>query len=64
MWESINREICESAVVGKMCEPRLKSQRMEGRDRDAGWDCSSGISKSDSVAIAPLESREMVMLAV
>lgn len=24
------------AVVGKMCEPREKSQRMEGRERDAG----------------------------
>jgi len=26
------------AAVGKMWEPREKSQRMEGRERDAGWD--------------------------
>ena len=48
---------------GKMCEPLLKSQRMEGRERDAGWDFSSGISKRDSAAMPPPARREMVMLA-
>lgn len=49
---------------GKMCEPRLKSQRIWGRERDAGWDWSSGMSKSVMVAMAPEARRAVEMLRV
>lgn len=42
-----------------MCEPRLKSQRMEGRERDADWDLRRGTSKRERVAIPPAASREV-----
>lgn len=37
---------------------------MDGSDRDAGCDCSSGMSKRESVAMLPEERREIAMLAV
>ena len=45
-----------------MCEPRLKSQRVEGREREAGWDWSSGTSKRDRVAMPPEATRATEML--
>ena len=53
-----------NAVVGKMWEPLLKSQRVDGRERDAGWDWSSGVSKRERAAMAPEVRRETEMLAV
>lgn len=50
------------AAEGKMCDPRLKSQRMEGRERDAAWDLSKGMSKSDSVAMPPEAKSAVEML--
>lgn len=47
-----------------MCEPRLNSQRIEGRERDAGCDFSSGTSKRLRVAMPPEARREVVMLNV
>ena len=37
---------------------------MLGKDRDAGCDCNSGMSKSDSVAMLPEARREIDTLAV
>ena len=45
-----------------MCEPRLKSHRTLGSDRDAGCAWSSGTSKRDSAAIPPDATREQEML--
>ena len=45
-----------------MCDPRLKSQRVEGRDRDAGWDWREGTSKRERVAMPPEATRAMEML--
>ncbi|KAH4292382.1 hypothetical protein HBH64_184220 [Parastagonospora nodorum] len=42
-----NPEEEKSAAVGKMCEPREKSQRVRGRERDAGWDFSRGMEKRE-----------------
>lgn len=42
-----------------MCEPRLKSQRVEGRERDAGCDLRRGMSKRERVAIPPAARREV-----
>lgn len=49
------------ATVGKMWEPRLKSQRMEGREREAGWDWRMGTSKRLRVAMPPAARREREM---
>lgn len=48
-------------AVGKICEPRLKSHRVEGRDREAGWDCKMGTSKRVRVAIPPAARRAVDM---
>ena len=53
-----------SAAVGKMCEPRLKSQRIIGRERDAGWDLRNGMSKRERVAMPPDARRAVVMLMI
>ena len=53
-----------SAAVGNRCEPRLKSQRIEGRARDAGWDSMIGRANAESDAFAPVASREMEMVVV
>lgn len=45
-----------------MCEPRLNSQRMLGRERDAGWDCSWGMSNRVRVAMPPEARRAVEML--
>lgn len=52
------------AAWGKMCDPRLKSQRIDGREREAGWDWSSGMSKRDRDAMPPEQRREVAMLTV
>lgn len=35
-----------AAAVGNTCEPRLKSHRVRGREREAGRDCSMGMSRN------------------
>lgn len=45
-----------------MCEPRLKSQRIDGSEWDAGEDWSSGTSKREIAAIPPETIRETEML--
>jgi hypothetical protein len=45
-----------------MCDPRLNSQRVEGRDRDAGCDWSIGTEKRDRVAMPPDAMSDVVML--
>lgn len=50
------------AAVGKICEPRLKSQRVMGRERDAGWDWRRGTSKMERVAMPPAARRAVLML--
>lgn len=47
--------------MGKMCEPRLKSHLVEGRDREAGWDWRMGTSKIVRVAIPPAAMRAVDM---
>lgn len=47
-----------------MWEPRLKSQRVKGREREAGREVRRGVSKRERVAMAPEERREVVMLVV
>ena len=47
-----------------MCEPRLKSQRIEGREREEGWDWSSGTSKRVRVAMPPEAIRAVEMLRI
>ena len=47
-----------------MCEPREKSQRVSGRDRDAGWDFSRGTEKRDSEAMPPEARRAVDMLRI
>lgn len=53
-----------SALVGKRCEPRLKSQRVRGREREAGWERRRGASKRVSVAMPPEERRAVDMLVI
>jgi len=45
-----------------MCDPREKSQRIEGSERDAGCDCSSGVSKRDREAMPPEAIKAVEML--
>ena len=45
-----------------MCDPRLKSQRVGGRDREAGCDWREGTSKRERVAMPPEATRAMEML--
>jgi hypothetical protein len=52
------------AAVGKMCEPREKSQRVSGRERDAGWDLSMGMEKSEREAMPPEARRAVDMLRI
>ena len=52
------------AAVGKMWEPRLKSQRMDGRARDAGWDSMMGTANAESAAFPPVAISEIEMVAV
>jgi hypothetical protein len=52
------------AAWGKIWESRLKSQRMDGRDRDTAWDFNSGTSKRDNVAMLPAAMREIEILKV
>lgn len=47
-----------------MCDPRLKSQRMEGREREAGWLLRRGMSKRDCVAMPPEASNAVEMLRI
>jgi len=55
-------EDVSAAAVGKMCEPREKSQRVMGSARDAGCDEMMGTSKADRVAMPPEASRAVDML--
>jgi hypothetical protein len=41
------------AAVGKVCDPREKSQRVLGREREAGCAARIGISKKVSVKMPP-----------
>jgi hypothetical protein len=52
------------AAVGKMCEPREKSQRVMGKARDAGWDLMMGTSNKDSVAMPPDAMNAVDMLKI
>ena len=52
------------AAVGEMCEPLLKSHRVEGNDREAGCDWRMGTSKRESAAMPPAATRDVAMLAV
>ena len=52
------------AAVGKMWEPLLKSQRIDGKARDAGWDSMIGRANVESAAFPPAERSEMEMVAV
>lgn len=52
------------AAPGKTCEPRLKSQRVSGSERDAGWDCSSGMSNRERVAMPPDARSAVDILAI
>jgi hypothetical protein len=47
-----------------MWDPRLKSQRVMGSEREAGCDCSSGTSKSERVAMPPDARRAVDMLRI
>lgn len=57
----VNPEDDRIAAVGKMCEPRLKSQRVMGRAREAGWEEMMGTSKMERVAMLPDARRAVVM---
>lgn len=50
--------------MGKMCEPRLKSHLVDGRECEAGWDCRMGTSKRVRVAMPPAARRAVDMEAV
>ena len=52
------------AAVGKMCEPREKSQRIIGRERDAGCDRIMGMSKRDNAAMPPEAINAVDMLKI
>ena len=52
------------AVDGKICDPRLKSHRKEGRERDPGWDCRMGMSKRVRDRMEPEERSAAVMLKI
>ena len=57
------KEVLErKAAVGKTCEPREKYQRMRGREREAGWEASMGMSKREEEAMPPEATRETGML--
>lgn len=45
-----------------MCEPREKSQRVRGREREAGCEEMRGTSKRERVAMPPLARRAVEML--
>lgn len=60
----VNPDEDRIAAVGKMCEPRLKSQRVMGRARDAGWEEMMGTSKMERVAMLPEARRAVVMLRI
>lgn len=51
-----------TAVVGKMCEPREKSQRVRGREREAGCDFRMGTSKRERVDMPPALRRAVETL--
>jgi hypothetical protein len=53
-----------SAAVGKMWEPREKSQRVMGRARDAGWDFMMGTSNRERVAMPPEAMKAVDMLKI
>jgi len=44
-----------------VCEPREKSQRVCGRERDAGWDWRRGTAKREREAMPPEARRAMEM---
>lgn len=48
--------------VGAVWEPRLKSQRSEGREREAGCERRIGMSKPERAAIPPLVKRAVGMV--
>ena len=52
------------AAVGKTCEPRLKSQRIEGKAREAGWEEMMGRAKVVRAKLAPVARREVVIVVV
>lgn len=54
----------KKATVGKIWDPRLKSQRIEGKEREAGWDWRMGTSKRLMLAMPPAARREREMEAV
>ena len=49
---------------GKMCEPRLKRQRIRGSEREAGCDWRAGMSKRERLAMPPEAIRAVEMLRV
>ena len=50
--------------MGKTCEPREKSQRVMGRERDAGWDFNIGTSKKVRVAMPPDAMNAVAVLRI
>ena len=52
------------AAVGNVWEPLEKSQRIIGRDRDAGCDCNIGTSKRDNAAMPPDANSAVDMLKI
>lgn len=53
-----------AAASGNMCEPRLKSHRIWGRDRDAGRASNEGMEKSERAAMPPAPISDVEMLRV
>ncbi len=52
------------AAVGKVWEPREKSHRIMGRERDADCDCNMGMSKRDNAAMPPDANSAVDMLKI
>lgn len=57
-------ELERMPAVGKMWEPREKSQRTMGRERDAGWDFSMGMEKREKADMPPEAIRAADMLSI
>ena len=50
--------------VGATCEPRLKSQRSMGSERDAGWERMRGTSNAERAAMPPAVKRAVEMVKI
>lgn len=50
--------------VGAVCDPRLKSQRRLGSEREAGWERRRGMLKAERLAIPPAVKRAVDMLMI